>query len=259
MTMLNAALTYADKLHLHVLPLNGKIPIIKHGVSEASRDPEQIKAWWTQWPNANIGLRGGPGAFVAIDIDPHKGGEHSLGELQHKYGPLPDTWEAITGSGGTHLYYVHPNDGPPIHNSVESIAPGIDIRATQGYCVAPPSIHPDTGRRYEWDGESHPLEIQPAICPDWLVTLCRTASSGTARTPQEWREHVEATVAQGARNQSVTQLVGLLLRRGIDPVVACELAQAWNQCHCQPPLPDSEVIKIVTSIAAKELRRRNGQ
>ena len=65
-------------------------------------------------------------------------------------------------------------------------------------------------------------------------------------------------VEAGQRNTWVTRLVGHLLRRGIDPIVAMYLIAAWNQVHNRPPLPQDEVIRTVNAIAGRELRRRQG-
>lgn len=78
--------------------------------------------------------------------------------------------------------------------------------------------------------------------------------SGT--DPAEWRRLVAEGVGEGARNQAIARLGGLLLRRFVDPVVALDLCRAWNEARCRPPLPDEEVVKTVTSIAKRELARR---
>ena len=53
---LDYALNYAAN-GLHVFPLreNGKLPIFEGWESKATTDPEQIKKWWTQRPQSNIG------------------------------------------------------------------------------------------------------------------------------------------------------------------------------------------------------------
>lgn len=59
--LLRAALEYAAE-GLHVLPLAplGTANLVP--VHEASNDPVTIRAWWAQWPNANIGIAtGNPG------------------------------------------------------------------------------------------------------------------------------------------------------------------------------------------------------
>ena len=73
---------------------------------------------------------------------------------------MTPTATAATGGGGWHLYYRHPS-GPllpalPGH-------PGVDVKADGGYVVAPPSVHPGTGRRYRWAGERPVAEMPPAL------------------------------------------------------------------------------------------------
>src|SRR5437870_2508874 len=55
----------------------GKHPIgalARHGKDDATTDQETITRWFTQYPEANVGLRmGGGAALVALDIDPRNG------------------------------------------------------------------------------------------------------------------------------------------------------------------------------------------
>src|SRR5260221_14596423 len=50
----------------------GKHPRTPHGVLDATTDEAQIRKWWTQWPNANIGGRTGDGIGV-VDLDGQAG------------------------------------------------------------------------------------------------------------------------------------------------------------------------------------------
>ena len=47
----------------------GKAPLTPHGWHDASTDKETIKAWWKQWPDANVGLALSPAGLIAIDCD----------------------------------------------------------------------------------------------------------------------------------------------------------------------------------------------
>ncbi|WP_247991785.1 primase C-terminal domain-containing protein [Bradyrhizobium sp. 186] len=71
-----------------------------------------------------------------------------------------------------------------------------------------------------------------------------------------WRALVRNGVSEGRRNDSVTQLTGLLLRRGLDPLLTLEFMLAWNLARCQPPLAASEIEAVVNSIAGREMARR---
>ncbi len=67
--VLGIALGYAQRGH-PIFPIKGraKEPLTDHGYHEATTDPDQIRAWWTRWPRANIGLACGHSADV-LDVD----------------------------------------------------------------------------------------------------------------------------------------------------------------------------------------------
>lgn len=80
------------------------------------------------------------------------------------------------GGGGLHVLLKHP--GVPL---VGRLAPGVEIKDA-GYIVAPPSMHPDTGRRYEW--EISPFETPLASVPAaWLARLMKTSSAPPRQAP----------------------------------------------------------------------------
>jgi putative DNA primase/helicase len=129
----------------------GKHPIYAGGFKIATTDPEQIKAWWSTPPWANIGIATGRiSNLLVIDIDTGEGkdGFASLQELEREYGPLPQSRRVCTGSGGRHIYFQMPDK--PINGTVGALGHAIDIRAEGGYVVAPPSRH-ISGNNYEWE------------------------------------------------------------------------------------------------------------
>jgi putative DNA primase/helicase len=71
-SFLDAALGYAAR-GWPVFPLRRKIPLIAkaddgHGHHDATTDTAVISDWWTQYPNANIGIAGIEQSFFAFDI-----------------------------------------------------------------------------------------------------------------------------------------------------------------------------------------------
>ena len=146
-----AALAHAKK-GLLVFPCRpDKRPYTSHGLRDATRDIAEIDKNWTRWPDALVGARcGAENGFWGLDIDVGGGklGEDSLQELIDAYGPLPDTVEALTPSGGRHLYFRHPRDGRRIPNSASKLGKHLDVRGDGGYVIVPPSVLPD-GRSYE--------------------------------------------------------------------------------------------------------------
>jgi hypothetical protein len=118
----------------------GKHPIgrlVPHGVHDATTEEACITRWWTEVPDANIGIAtGAVSGLVVLDVD-GEDGEASLAALEREHGPLPLTPTVLTGKG-RHLYFTHP--GVPVPNRVR-VAPGLDVRGDAGYVVAPPSTH----------------------------------------------------------------------------------------------------------------------
>lgn len=138
-----------------------------HGVLDASSDAAKVADWWTRHPHANIGARIPAGLFV-IDVDPRHDGHQSLAALQEQHGHLPTTLTALSGrcDGGRHLYFVRPVGDLTARRLSGT---GLDLKTNTGYVVAPPSLHPDTGRPYTWVDATLP----PAPAPPWLANLLR--------------------------------------------------------------------------------------
>jgi Primase C terminal 1 (PriCT-1) len=54
-------------------------------------------------------------------------------------------------------------------------------------------------------------------------------------------------------------LCGYLLRRNVNVQVALGLLQLWNITRCRPPLGETEIERIVSSVAGAEIKRRAGK
>ena len=227
-----------------------KEPATPHGHKDASTDPAVIERWWRREPAYNIAIATGAisGIFV-VDID----GLEAEAALR-KLGELPSTVEAITGrAGGRHVWLRWP--GRPVSNSADQIAAGVDVRGDCGYVLAPPSMHP-SGRRYVWSVDSAPTI---AYAPGWLLKLIDepcSADNDDGTTPAQWATFL-ATRADGSRREAaIARFYGLLVRRFIDPWIALDTVRMFNELRCDPPLDDSEVVRIADNIAAREVSRR---
>lgn len=169
-----AALAYARR-GWAVFPLQrrSKEPAVQGAYKAATTDVGQVSAWWQRWPEANIGLAtGAVSGLWVLDIDGPEG-EASFAALVGEHGgELAETLMASTGKGH-HLYWRLP---PGVDQGRRiGVRPGLDVIGSQGYLVAPPSIHP-SGRLYVWCDADHDLEV----APDWLLTLDRTKAPRTA-------------------------------------------------------------------------------
>jgi len=143
----------------------------------ATTDPETIRGYWQKFPGALLGVTTGPdsGCFV-IDADTPEGhdkdGVGTLRRWIEEHGPLPNTVEATTPSGGWHVYFRWPDD-LEIRNSESKLAPGIDVRGEGGMVIAPPSYRADKGASYGW--KNPPGFFDLATCPDWLLSKIHMA------------------------------------------------------------------------------------
>lgn len=101
-----------------------KKPLLPKGVQEKylyqQASEEEIRQFWTEFPNANVGLACGKvSGRTVVDFD---GGDDSQ---------FPETYTVQTPSGGTHRIYQYSDE---IHTGTERL-PGVDIRNDGGYIV----------------------------------------------------------------------------------------------------------------------------
>lgn len=146
-------------------PLGSLVP---HGVKEASKDQEILTGWWRLFPQANVGVATGPvSGLLVMDLDPRHGGRPEF-----LPGPIPRTPTVRTGSGGWHIYLAWPGSVKHLPKVLPG-SPGVDLKGSGGYVVAPPSVHVH-GNRYRW--EISPEDTSLAVCPDWLLAAIAKTS-----------------------------------------------------------------------------------
>ena len=181
MTMLEHALNYA-KNGIYIFPCGQtKQPLCTHGFKDATKDESIIRAWWTKWPLAAIGMPTGKinGVIVLdVDIDKEKGtdGEAALKTLLEKQGvSLPPTLTVRTPRGGRHIH-LDPLDAI-IKSSTSKIGPGLDIKAEGGYVLLPPSQN--------GSGKGYVLEVNEGVAdvPEWFKKLIVEPTRKTTPPP----------------------------------------------------------------------------
>ena len=154
-----------------LIRVTGKRPLDR----EWTTGPREHASEWRdrlRTHDGNAGLVTGNG-LVVVDADLyHTEAEDSLDRL-YDLGLPRDTITVITGGGGRHLYY---RSTEPIGSGPLGGFPGIDIKATGGYVVVPPSIH-SSGNAYEWEHGWGPDDLEPADLPSGLVDVL--SRSGT--------------------------------------------------------------------------------
>jgi len=246
--LLEAALAYAA-LGWAVFPLapGTKKPLIAGGggFKAATRDAEQIRRWWTETPEANIGVAAGKvSGITVIDVDikpwEEKHGDETLSELTEKHGPLPFTLMQDTWSGGKQIVFAY-REGAP--NAAGCYGRWLDGRNDGGYIVAPPSKVVDGEREGVYQWLSDPRTTTLAAMPSWLFDAAgqqpkSTKFSGGPKPVQQ--------MANDGRNNALTSLAGTLRRRDSSEETVRAALLAEN-AQFPTPLDESEVEVIVQS------------
>lgn len=157
------ALAYAAR-GWPVMPAEGKQPLTRHGVKDASTDAELIRRWFQHWPHANLALAcGSPGPQV-LDVDNLERARDVIAALEG----VP----CVATTRGRHFYFAGA--------ARSTIALGYgELRGRGSYVICPPSMH-ESGREYVWLlAPNGPLPPAPALLADRPGT-----GAGRHRTPR---------------------------------------------------------------------------
>jgi uncharacterized protein YdaU (DUF1376 family) len=235
----------------------GKHPRTLHGLNDASTYAGQVSAWWSKWPNANIGIATGKrSGLLVVDLDHHgdKNGESTLSALAEEYGSVPNTLTAKTGTG-VHLYFQYPVQRT--NCSAGKVGEGIDVRSDGGYVVAPPSRHA-SGREYAWVNAEQPLAELPTWLRDRLVSPARQQKVSLPKPPGGPRS--APAFLEGSRNKSLfNQACTLRGQNAMDEATLTVVMRKLNEQVCIPPLEESEVDEIVRSACKYSAERGNSK
>lgn len=246
-SILDAALQYAAR-GWPVFPLRGKKPLTEHGVKDATTCPDIIVEWWERWPDANVGLACGSKSADVVDIDSAKGEEAMVEWLQAR-GIFDEAKETLNNtpvsltSKGKHVLF---QPSGRLKNLVRA-AEGVDVRTDGGYIVAPPSVHPDSGKVYEWAAGRSPDEIVLAPFPDWMAEYLSTGKNSPSKSL--FSANV-IRVREGERNATLFRQAASARARGLGETAIMAMLQGINSDQCDPPLPAAEVERIAQSAAA---------
>ncbi len=224
-------MNYAD-FGWATFPCNGKVPATPSGF----KDADKTGAVFQKYKGDNIGVATGDVSGVwVLDIDVKKGakGAESLAALVAKHGALPDTVKAKTWSGGLHYYFKMPAGGM---GNRTNVFPGIDVRGSGGYVVAPPSTV--DGKTYEW--LNSPADYDPDPAPTWLLALLKEQK--VAEPAQR------GLITEGNRNAELTSRAGRLRSAGMDAGDIFLMLLKINATECSPPLPEKDVRVIAESV-----------
>jgi hypothetical protein len=165
-SILASALKLAER-GFYIFPLqpNSKKPaLVGDWHLHATRDIDQLKAWWGDNPNYNIGLalhkyNGAGERLIGVDVDVRDGkqGLQTLETLELIEGLMfPKTFEQTTATGGRHLLFKTKKN---VRQKIEKTKAGIDF--ITGYLVGAGSII--DGKPYGF------VEGEVAEVPEWVM------------------------------------------------------------------------------------------
>jgi bifunctional DNA primase/polymerase-like protein/AAA domain-containing protein len=245
-----SALAYAERFGWAVHPLKpgAKTPLSAHGFKDASKDPEQIRACWTQHPEANIGVATGAISGISVldeDVKNGAGGEVTLTALLAEHGEsLESHVRQTTWSGGRQYFFAY---DPRARQGAGSYGEGLDGRNDGGYVVAPPSVV--NGKRYAW-------AVKPAeggAClpmPAWLLELGAKVAptSGERRNPPGWADELMMKGAlKGDRDHQANRLIKHCRETGKSETDCWAWLTTFGS-NCTPPFDPKTDRKIADKI-----------
>ncbi|WP_405708453.1 phage/plasmid primase, P4 family [Streptomyces xanthophaeus] len=199
--LLNAATNYINKGRAVLILADNKIPFrgcddctgvstqahyvecvciktgkLCHGFYGATRDPDVLRRWLEEYPEASgIAQRTGEasGVFV-LETDPKNGGDASLAALEAEHGSLPMTEMHMSQSGGIHYTFTLP-EGMEVRQHIQKFAAGVDIKGEGGYAVLPPS----KGEKGTYRSLN---EASPVPAPGWVLDRIAELQKPTGHT-----------------------------------------------------------------------------
>jgi hypothetical protein len=191
-----------DQATGEIITLGEKTPLTPNGFKGATRFPRIIERWWSDWPNAAVGLpTGEKTGFFALDIDNKPGGADGfewLAEMEAEHGPLPDTARVTSPNGGLHIYFKYVvgtrNRG--------ALGAGVDIRSEGGYVLAAGSTMAN-GRSYKWETDTRDIADAPA----WLLDLL-LPKSAPAHTQYSLSAATNNAYVDAAVDRELSELAG---------------------------------------------------
>lgn len=248
MSILNEALEYR-KMNLSVIPVGkDKKPLISwKEYQDRHATEDEIKKWWMDYPNANVGIVTGKISGIAV-LDCDSQDAISAFLAQYK-GETP----AAKTPRGMHYYFRY-EDG--IRNTVKVGNLDMDIRGEGGYVVAPPSVN-DKGLSYSW----HRI-IKDSSALDSLLLLDLYIGGDDKRgfqRPQmsSMSSNVVNHFIQGRRDEDLFHVANCMVKGGASSGIIQQSLEIIAR-NCNPPYPEKEIeAKIKSALDRAERRERN--
>jgi hypothetical protein len=251
------ALWYREKMNFSVFPVipGGKKPLIpwqKYQSEHATS--EQIIAWWTETPKANIGIITGRISGVdVIDIDSEDGRKNIEPFLSDSF--LAPT--VNTPRGGLHYYCIHQEGS----TNKAGVIGGTDFRGEGGYVVAPPSMN-GNGKHYRWEENLKIGIVEIPPLPDAYFKHIINSTlggdyKGGVKTPEKQILQSLQFLQSGTRDNDLFHAMNCLARGGYEKEFAYKVAEIIAE-RCNPPFSIKEsMVKVDSAYERKGRSEKN--
>jgi len=225
-----------------------KTPIHDGGFKIATRNEDQIRAWWKEHPRANIGVPTGQVSGISVvDIDGHNGNE----SIRQTFGSLPET--RLQGSPhGNHAIYKY---DPRFHNR-NAILPNVDIKSDGGYLVWAGSVV-DCDKPDRCTNHDPEYKVIRDIQPISFGEVPEVFQNQKGNRDTKNLVNSDGSLSVGERNGTLTSLAGSMRNAGFGTDAIKVALLAHNEEFCVPPLEEEEIRKIAKQ--AKGWKRGKNQ
>jgi hypothetical protein len=238
---------YIDHLGLALVVADAeKEPLLDffpNGASSATRSIPKLLAALASDPAATLAARVDRDHWV-LDVDTRHDGHPALAKLLAHFGPLPETWEAETPTGGRHIWF----QGVPFRTKGK-LANGCEVIRGNRLITLPPSER--AGGVYRW--KNHPLKTKLAAAPRWMLDDIKIAPTPVRvhetdldiemreKRARAWIAKADIAIS-GQHGSARTISVAVRIVRGFDlpKELALSVMQDWNRL-CDPPWTDRDL------------------
>src|SRR5579864_4180833 len=211
------------------------------------RSPDEVTEAYRARPDAHLGVDLKASRLFDLDLDDREQRDRLDPLLAHVVTPT------FTSIRGTHFLFA----AAPSLTTNRNLQAADGIRAelrVNGIVVTPPS----PGRLWIPDRSVVALGARFGdLSPD-IARLFATADGSATGGPAPKIGADGDPIPHGARDDTLTSIVGSLFAHGLDEAAVLVRALETNRTRCRPPLSSREVERIVRSIGGREAATRSG-
>jgi hypothetical protein len=209
------------------------------GFHIASNREDQIRAWWAEFPQADVAIALRKSGLAVLDCD-HGNKDEAEFVVWVKEHDLPRTFTVRTGRRvnkdtgepefGTQMYYAA--DDLPTIGWADGEHDG-EVRCETGHVMSVGSLHPDSGERYEV------LVDAPVVsAPEYVRKLQAASRAGAPGRTELGAWFDPGGKITAGRHESMLRLLGKKRAEGYDDDAIELYAIETNLERMDPPIED---------------------